>query len=122
MPEPMPPSAFEDLGRAIARIAAEVALEILESRMPREPKKSAALVDIKGLACALDISQATVTRMMRKGCPVEYYGSKPKFDVEAVRAWARSREKASVSPPAKATAAPSGPIPGVTRKTRKGRS
>lgn len=115
----IPASAIEEFGAALAKVAAELAVRIVEERLPRATAGTAAPVDIRGLARALNISEVTVRRMMRSGCPVEWYGSTPRFDVEAVRSWGRARGKGSVSGPQKSASAPAGPIPGVARKTRK---
>jgi hypothetical protein len=118
------PTAVEAFARAVATMAAEIAAELLAEKSaaerPSQPAEHASLVDIDGLAKALDISVSTVRRMVREGCPHEFYGSAPRFDVAAVRAWARERGKKAVAheQPRRPSA---DPIPGVVLKTRKGR-
>lgn len=118
------PSALQAFGAAVAQLAAELAVQLVAEQRaaaPEEPVSLAALVDVDGLAAALGVSPAHVRRMKREGCPVEWYGTSPRFDVAAVREWARGRGKKSVTPAAapKVTAEP---IPGVQLKTRKKRA
>ncbi|MDC0680353.1 hypothetical protein [Sorangium atrum] len=121
----IPPDALEAFGHAVARLAAEIAaplaVRLLQEHAAAPAARPEPLVDVHGLAAALGVSTTTVHRMQKQGCPVEYYGDDPRFDVAAVRAWARARGKASVAPPRKARAVRETPIPGVTLKTRKRR-
>jgi hypothetical protein len=120
-----PQDALEELGAALARavveIAGPIAERLVQERTPSPPSPPAAaapLVNVDGLAAALGVSAVTVRRMIKDGAPVEWYGKSPRFDVAAVRAWARERGRKSVTPPRKAPAPLAGPIPGVVLKTR----
>jgi hypothetical protein len=119
------PDALEALGAALARVVAElaapIAARLVQERTPSPPPAPAPLVDMDGLTAALGVSVTTVRRMVKEGCPVERYGKSARFDVAAVRAWARERGPKSVTPPRKAPSPPAGPIPGVELKSRKGR-
>ncbi|WP_437799512.1 hypothetical protein [Sorangium sp. So ce693] len=120
----IPPDALEGFGAAFASAIADRIARVVAERMPAAPAPctpASPLVDVDGLASALGVSAVTVRRMVRRGCPVEWYGKSPRFDVAAVRAWARDRGPHSVTPERKAPAVPSGPIPGVELKTRKRR-
>lgn len=59
-----------------------------ESERPR-------LVKSTGLASALSVSKATITRMCRSGCPHVRVGTERRFDVAEVIAWLKNRERDS---------------------------
>lgn len=59
------------------------------------------LVDRRELARVLDVSAATVGRLVADGAPHVFVGQAPRFDVAAFRAWLdeRGRQSTKATPP-----------------------
>jgi len=58
------------------------------------------LVDVRELARNLDVSPATIRRLMAEGAPSVYVGQSPRFDVAEFRTWldARGRQGTKAAP------------------------
>lgn len=125
IPEPPAPAleaVVSTFARALAAAIAPYVVAELKQAGSAPAQRAEPLVTIQELAAALVLSETTIRRMVREGCPVEYYGGSQRFDCAAVRAWARERGKQkAATQPRRAPAVTDEPIPGVVRKTRKGR-
>ena len=75
------------------------------------------LLDKRGLACALLVSAATVTRMTAEGMPHIFAGASPRYSLNEVRAWLAERGRKGTQ----ATPSKSEVIPGVRLLSRGGR-
>ncbi|WP_437591529.1 hypothetical protein [Sorangium sp. So ce1000] len=117
----VPQDPLEAFGAALASVIAERVASIVAARAQTAAPPTEPLVTIHELSAALRLSEAKIRRMVREGCPVEYYGGSQRFDVAAVRAWAQARGKQRAAQPRKEPVVMTGPIPGVELKTRKGR-
>jgi hypothetical protein len=95
-----------------ARIEAAVRRVVAVAHTPSTP---ASLLDKRGLADALDVSPATITRLVQEGAPLTFVGSSPRFDAADFRRWldARGRKGTTAKPS-------SGPIAGVRLLSRRG--
>lgn len=113
---------FETFGRAVADLVRGAVAEAIATQRvaaERAPAQSR-MVDLHELCAALAISESTARRMVAEGCPVEYFGASQRFDVAAVRTWARERGKRAVSKPSKRSCR-AGLPEGVTLKAPRSR-
>jgi hypothetical protein len=79
------------LAELAADRAAERACDKLTALFPGPSTGPAPLLDRAGLARALDVSIATIDRLVLKGCPFVMVLDCRRFDLDEVKPWLRSR-------------------------------
>ena len=74
----------DDVRELVADAAREAVLEVSGSAAP-------ALLDQQGLALALDVTAATVRKLVREGMPELRVGCAPRYELDRCIAWLRER-------------------------------
>jgi hypothetical protein len=94
MQDSTPPPANNPLATLLAEaisIAGESPRTRAALRALLAPEPTPERVDAAGIAKALGVSGATVSRLTRDGMPHELVGSRRRYDVAACRAWLTAR-------------------------------
>lgn len=84
---------IQDFVRAFASAIAECLEQIVTDRVVRtiESTRQPTLLDRVAIAEQLDISLPTLDRLRKEGCPFVMIGDAPRFEVDRVLEWLRSR-------------------------------
>ena len=88
-------TAPDPFGGIVEAIVTVVVRRLVDELRPlitaNAPAAAAPLLDKRGLANALTVSDATVNRMTAEGMPHIFVGASPRYALDEVRAWLDTR-------------------------------